>query len=106
MSQVLTQKQQYWSAKLAEAEQAGQSLAEYARLHNVPVKKLYQWRSTLKSTVTASVTEQTRFTRVVSTTDMSSPNMMIHIPGARIQFSSLPDPQRVSELLRQCSDNA
>lgn len=98
MAQALTPKQQYWSNKLKEAEQAGQSLADYARIQNLPAQKLYQWRSTLKN-ITTSVTQETQFTRVVTTTAPVSSELIVQISGAQLRFASLPDPKWLSRLL-------
>ena len=65
---VLTAKQQYWSEQLENAQLSGQSLSQYAKEQNVPVQKLYQWRSTLKN-FTTELKQETRFTRVVSTSE-------------------------------------
>ena len=89
---------QFWSDKLQEAEQFDGSLAEYARRHNIPVKKLYQWRSTLRSKTT-SVTQETRFTRVVSNSSGGVAALTLVLPDAKLQFTNLPDPQWLAELL-------
>ena len=54
MNTPLTDKQQYWSDKLQLAGQSGYTLAEYARLNDIPAQKLYQWRSTVKKQETTT----------------------------------------------------
>ncbi len=100
METSLTEKQQYWSDKLQLAEQSGHSLAEYARLNDIPAQKLYQWRSTLKKQeATTQISTESHFTRVVSTTTLSSLSMQL--PNAQLRFSTLPDPAWLSELLNR-----
>ena len=98
MSHILTPSQQFWSEKLQEAEQSGNSLAEFARQQNIPAKKLYQWRSTLRSKTT-SVTQETRFTRVVTNASVGAADLTVVLPDAKLQFATLPDPQWLAELL-------
>jgi len=100
MNTPLTDKQQYWSDKLQLAEQSGYTLAEYARLNDIPVQKLYQWRSTLKSQeTTTQISTESHFTRVVSTTTLSS--LSVQLPNAQLRFSTLPDPAWLAELLNR-----
>ena len=98
----LTEKQKYWSGKLQQAESSGHTLAEYARLNNIPAQKLYQWRSTLKKQeATTEVSTEHHFTRVVSTSTLSS--MTLQLPQAQLKFTTLPDPVWLSEILNRCT---
>jgi len=102
MQTLLTEKQQYWSDTLQLAEQSGHSLAEYARLNNIPPQKLYQWRSTLKKQeTTTEISTESHFTRVVSTTTLSS--LSVQLPNVQLRFSTLPDPVWLAELLNRYS---
>ena len=98
MQHNLAPRHQFWSDKLQEAEQFDGSLAEFARQHNIPAKKVYQWRSTLRSTTT-SVTQETRFAQVVSNSSGGAAALTIVLPNAKLQLSSLPDPKWLAELL-------
>ncbi len=100
MSHTFTAKQQFWSEKLKDAEQSGQSLAEYARTHNLSAQKLYQWRSTLRN-ITTSVTQQTQFTRLVTTTASVNTELLVHLPNAQLKFPTLPDAAWLKQLLAQ-----
>ena len=102
---VLTAKQQYWSEQLENAQRSGQSLSKYAKENGIPAQKLYQWRNTLKN-ITTEVTKETRFTRVVSTSEVKSSGLLVQTREARLQFSSLPDPLWLSELLKHCSSSS
>lgn len=94
----LTPSQQFWSNKLLEAEQAGMSLAEFAREQDIPAQKLYQWRSTLKSK-TQHVVEKTQFTRVVTNHSSSGVDLTLVLPEGKLQFHRLPDSQWLSDFL-------
>jgi len=98
----LTEKQQFWSARLQQAEDSGHSLAEYARLHNIPVQKLYQWRSSLrKQDGMSEVTTEHQFTRVVSSASLTP--LSLHMPDAQLRFATLPSPAWLAEFLKQYS---
>ena len=97
MSQPLTDKQQYWSDQLQRAQDSGLSIVEYAKANDIPAQKLYQWRNTLKSTKT-TVKQETRFTRVI-TGNTAPSGLQIQLPGARLQFSELPDASWLAQLL-------
>lgn len=100
-----TEKQQFWSERLRQAEDSGHSLAEYARLHNIPVQKLYQWRSTLrKQDSLTEVTTEHQFTRVVSGSSVTP--LSLHMPDAQLRFATLPDPAWLAHFLRQYSTPA
>ncbi len=98
MDQTLTDKQRYWTEQLKEAEQSGRSLADYARSRNIPAQKLYQWRNLLKKQVTTAVTTETQFAEVIHSAAASS-SLTIHLPGAELCFSSLPEADWLARLL-------
>lgn len=98
MTTQLTPSQKFWSDKLQQAEQSGLSLADFARQENIPAQKLYQWRSTLRSKTT-SVTQETRFTRVVTSAVVGGADLTVVLPGAKLQFHRLPDVRWLSDLL-------
>ena len=101
MTNELTASQQYWSNKLEEADQSGIRLAEYARLHSIPAQKLYQWRSTLKQKNTR-VTEETRFTRVVTESSVANPSLTVSLKRVTLEFASLPDPRWLATMMISC----
>lgn len=99
----LTDKQQYWTEQLKQAEESGLSLVEYARVNNIPPAHLYQWRSTLKkqnASHNSTVAEPHHFAQVVSTVAPSVP-LSLQLGHAQLQFGSLPDPQWIVALLAQ-----
>ena len=97
MTTQLTPSQKFWTEKLKQAEQSGLSLVDFARQENIPAQKLYQWRSTLRSKTT-SVTQETRFTRVVTSAVVGGADLTVVLPSAKLQFQSLPDVRWLSEL--------
>ena len=96
----LTAKQQYWSEQLQRAEESGVSLANYARANNVPVQKLYQWRSTLRKQTITSVTTETQFAQVVHSS-LQTHLLTVSFCGAQLSFNTLPDPAWLSQLLNK-----
>lgn len=102
MESTLTEKQKYWTDKLQQAESSGHSLAEYARLNNIPAQKLYQWRSTLKKQeTTTEVSTEHHFSRVITTSSISL--LTLQLPQAQLKFTTLPDPAWLSEFLNRHS---
>lgn len=43
----ITERQQHWLNHLKASEEAGSSLADYAKANNLKVKDLYQWKTSL-----------------------------------------------------------
>ena len=99
MNNPLTPKQQYWSDQLQKAESSGLSLAAYAREHNIPLAKLYQWRSTLRQKQSPAP-EELSFAQVVSTVSPSAP-LSIQLGHAQLQFGVLPEPEWILSLLER-----
>ncbi len=101
MNTNLTDKQQYWSEQLERADRNGQSLAEYAKTHNIPVQKLYQWRSTLKSkTTTRTLSEEVQFAELFSPS-MGVSVLNLHYNHTSLQFDVLPSAEWLARLVRE-----
>ena len=66
MSAPLTNKQQYWSMQLQNAEAFDGSFAEYARSQGVSTQTLYRWRHCLRQRDVLQTSTKTVFTQVVS----------------------------------------
>ena len=98
MSISRTRKQQYWYEHLQKADRSGSSLADYARLNDIPPQKLYQWRNTLKAQMTTEITTETRFTQVM-TPPNCGPSLTLHLGNAQLAFARLPDPSWLGRLL-------
>jgi len=98
--QGLTKKQRYWKAHLEELESFEGSAADYARLHDVPAKKLYVYKTQLRkleetSEVSADFVKVTRTTASVSSAaTVSLPN------GVRLTLPSLDVPGLLERLAR------
>lgn len=104
MTKPLTQKQQHWSQILESAEQSGLSLAAFARQNELPAKDLYRWRNQLKK-VTQSVGEMASspipFTQIIASPSAVEPCLSLQLPQARLQFTGLPSPEWLAQLLAQ-----
>ena len=99
--EVRTEKQRYWATQLEEAESSGQTLAEYARTHDLPIQSLYQWRSTLKAQSGSEAVPPHRFSQVITT--QSSCVLQVEINSVLLRFDHLPDVQWLSTLM--CSQS-
>lgn len=100
MTTNLTAKQQYWSEHILCAERSGQSLAEYAKAQNIPVQKLYQWRSSLKKmSTTRTIQEEVQFTELVTSNFVAAPVSLQH-QDTHLTFGSLPDADWLAHLLK------
>lgn len=101
MASTLTSKQQFWSEQLERADQSGLSLSDFAKAQNIPVQKLYQWRSTLrKKTTVQTVCEEIQFAEV-STSGFAPPLLSLHLGDVTLQFGHLPDYQWLGALLNR-----
>ena len=99
MREPTTEKQRYWAELLKNAEDSGMSLVEFAKTKDIPVQKLYQWRSTLRvQPAPRKPAAPTKFAQVVVAP--LSGTMTIELGGARLRFERLPDVQWLSHLLR------
>lgn len=95
----LTAKQQFWSEQLEKAQRSGQPLCEYARAHNIPAQKLYQWRNALKKFTTTHTThEEVQFAEVIAP-DFRAPALRANVQGTVLDFYTLPDPQWLQALI-------
>lgn len=96
---MLTEKQQYWSKQLDKANNSGLSLAQYAKEQNIPIQKLYQWRSTLKKvTTTKTVSEEVKFAPV-AISDYRPVALRLCIDESLLEFGVLPEPDWLAALL-------
>lgn len=95
--EVRTEKQRYWATQLEEAESSGQTLAEYARTHDLPIQSLYQWRSTLKAQSCSEAVSPHHFTQVMTT--KSSCVLLVEINSVLLRFDQLPDVHWLSTLM-------
>ena len=93
MSQ-LTEKQQYWSEQLRQADCFDGSLAQYAQAQNIPAQTLYRWRSYFRKTTTT----KTVFTQVVSV-PVSSYCLELDRGSIQLHFTRLPSPQWLAEFI-------
>lgn len=85
--QDLTEKQRYWKSHLDALEMFEGSAAEYARLHDVSVKKLYVYKTQIRRFAESSEMT-TGFLKVTTSSNVSSP-VTVSLPnGVRL---SLPD---------------
>lgn len=83
----LTETQRFWKAHLDALEEFDGSAAEYARLHDLSVKKLYVYKSSLRAKAVASTT--TSFVQVSTQSVSSQAGVLVMLPnGVRL---SLPD---------------
>jgi len=92
----LTQKQAFWQAHIEAAEGFSGSLADYARLHDLEVKQLYVYKTSLREK--AVLAESTGFVQVTTRQSvMMSTGIQVTLPnGVRL---SLPDAPGLLERL-------
>ena len=92
------EKQPYRANLLKTAEDSGLSLIDFAKSKDIPVHKLYQWRSTLREQSTNSHQPlPVHFAQV--TTSLTPGSLTIELNGARLRFDRLPDTKWLTELL-------
>ncbi len=96
----LTEKQQYWSEQLSQADSFEGSLAQYAQSQNIPAKTLYRWRSYFRQSSIIEHTSKTVFTQVVNTPISDSCIKLIH-GSIQLEFTRLPNPQWLAEFIAQ-----
>jgi transposase-like protein len=94
----LTNKQQYWSTHLENAEAFDGSIAEYARAQGVSKQALYRWRHCLRQREVSQSTTKTVFTQVVSEA-LPGSSLTLTVGDAKLTFTHLPDPQWLAQLL-------
>lgn len=93
-----TDKQQYWSKQLLNADSFDGSLAAYAKTQNIPAQTLYRWRSYFRQRATTTSEAKTVFTRVVDTSILDI-CVKIKLGNIQLQFTRLPDPQWLAALI-------
>ena len=93
-----TDKQQYWSKQLLNADSFDGSLAAYAKTQNIPAQTLYRWRSYFRQRATTTPKAKTVFTRVVDT-PMPDACIKLKMGNIQLQFTRLPDPQWLAALI-------
>jgi hypothetical protein len=94
----LTNKQQYWSTQVQNAEAFDGSIADYARSQGVSIQTLYRWRHCLRQREISQTTTKTVFTQVVSSS-LPSNSLTLAIGDIKLIFSRLPDPQWLAQFL-------
>ena len=94
----LTEKQQYWSEQLQQADSFDGSLAEYAQTQNISAQTLYRWRSYFKQASISNRNAKPLFTQVVNTS-MPDVCIKLNIDHVQLQFTRLPDPQWLAALI-------
>ena len=94
----VTEKQKYWSEQLLKADTFDRSLGQYAQAQNIPVQKLYYWRSYFKHSSAAEIKVRPAFKQVVSApvTDFC---VKLQIGSIQLKFARLPDPRWLSEFI-------
>ena len=94
----LTEKQQYWSIQVQNAEAFDGSIADYARSQGVSQQTLYRWRHCLRQREVSQTTTKTVFTQVVSSS-LPGSSLTLTVGDAKLTFSRLPEPQWLAHFL-------
>jgi hypothetical protein len=91
MSTPLTLKQQYWFDHITAAQQNSQALSDYAALHNLSTKALYNWRWTFSKKAQAPVSKKSAFVKIIppAISANKEPDIVIFPNGIRLQLSAL-----------------
>jgi hypothetical protein len=90
----LTDKQRYWLTHIERCQAAEQSLTSYADAHELDIKTLYRWKSTLsKRGCFESSTVATLFTRVAVEQQgpVQATNIQIRFPNGCVLQSNATD---------------
>ena len=87
----LTKKQRYWKAHLDALEGFEGSAADYARQHDLEVKKLYVYKTAIRERLEAQAVTTGGFVRVTTTTAASmSSGVTVSLPnGVRMTLPEL-----------------
>ncbi len=97
---VLTEKQAYWKTHLEAAQSFDGSLADYARAHDLPVKKLYVYKTQLSKVEDAPVVAA-GFVQVTTPSVKASSPITVSLPnGVRLTLPSLEVPGLLEQLAR------
>ena len=96
----LTEKQTYWKNHVEAARSFDGSLADYARAHDLQVKKLYVYKTQLRKLEEASAVSA-GFVKVTSPAVKSSSPVTVSLPnGVRLTLPSLDVPGLLEQLAR------
>jgi transposase-like protein len=98
MSIPLTNKQQYWSTQLQNAEAFDGSIAEYARSQGVSTQTLYRWRHCLLQRELSQASTRKVFTQVVIIA-LPDSSLTLAVGDTKLTLSRLPDPQWLTHFL-------
>ena len=99
----LTEKQQFWKSHLEAAEVFDGSLVDYARTHDLEVKKLYVYKTALREREALTPRSNAGFVRVStqSTTTQVGSGVGVMLPnGVRLSLPSLNEPGLLERLAR------
>ena len=98
----LTQKQAYWKAHIEAADDFDGSLADYARLHDLEVKQLYVYKTSLREK--AALAESTGFVQVTTRSRQTmtmNTGMNVTLPnGVRLSLPDVNAPGLLERLAR------
>jgi hypothetical protein len=97
----LTKKQQFWKAHLDALDLFEGSAADYARLHDLEVKKLYVYKTAIRERLATHEVSQSSFLRVTTsaTASMSAAGVTVWLPnGVRLSLESLEQPGLLERL--------
>ena len=93
----LTEKQRFWKAHIESAEEFEGTQADYARQHQLDIKKFYFFKASLRDKGALSVVDATGFSRVSIPSSSVQPGVQVMLPnGVRL---SLPDAPGLLERL-------
>lgn len=92
----LTQKQAYWKSHLEAAESFDGSLVDYARAHDLEVKKLYVYKTALRER--SEITTTSAFVRV-SQRSVSTAGVGVTLPnGVKLTLPNVDQPGLLERL--------
>lgn len=94
-----TDKQQYWSDHLRQAEDFDGSLSQYAQSQNLTVKSLYRWRHYFKQSPKPEPLEKALFAQVIQAPAIEH-CLTLKVGEAALQFTRWPDPQWLANFIR------
>ena len=96
----LTKTQKLWKSHLDALERFDGSTAEYARLHNLDVKKLYIYKSAIRERL-ATASARGAFVRVTSTSTTMQTGVTVVLPnGVRLSLPDIREPGLLERLAR------
>ncbi len=109
MTTNLTTEQQFCLDHIQQAENTGSTLVDYAAQHNVPIKKLYDWRSRLRKQgiiaiallVSPVIKPKPAFAKVITVAQAAPVQpMQIRLANIALCFDHVPDVQWLANLVR------